>query len=126
MSLFFFQKNNFEQKYRVYFLTGTKDDLTSFTALNGWLKTFKLAYGIRETRIVGEAGDIPRMTIQSWIDELGLSLKALPEKGLVRKSGSCKGDKNSKQCFPAAFFVAADGSKVSEPVVVKKQITEQS
>ena len=78
------------------------------------------------------------MTIPSWIeplpklttgydlkniwnmDELGLFFKALPQRGLVQKSRSCKGGKNSKQRFTAAFFVAADGSKVSEPVVVWK------
>ena len=40
-----------------------KDDLTSFTASNGWLEQFKLAFGIRETRITGEADDIPRIGI---------------------------------------------------------------
>ena len=78
-----------------------KDDLTTFTASNGWLEKFKLAYGICETWITGELDDIPQMTIQSWterlpelttgyelknmcnIDELGLFIKVLPEKGLV-------------------------------------------
>ena len=36
---------------------------------------------------------------------------------------SCKGGKKSKQRFKAAFFVAADGSKVSEPDVVSKSIS---
>ena len=78
------------------------------------------------------------MTIQSWIerlpeltaecelkdiwnmDELGLFFKALPEKGLVQKSKKCKGGKKSKQRFTAAFFVAADSSKVSQPIVIWK------
>ena len=78
------------------------------------------------------------MTIQSWIerlpeltaeyelkgiwnmDELGLFFKALPEKGLVQKSKKCNGGKKSKQRFTAAFFVAADGSKVSQAIVIWK------
>lgn len=42
-----------------------KDDLAVFTASNGWLEKFKQTYGVRETRITGEADDIPTMTIQS-------------------------------------------------------------
>ena len=78
------------------------------------------------------------MTIQSWIerlpeltsgyelrniwkmDELGLFFKALPEKGLVEKSRRWKGGKKSKQRLTAAFFVAADGFKISEPFVISK------
>ena len=51
------------------------------------------------------------------MDELGLFFKALPEKGLVEKSRRCK---RGKQRLTAAFFVAADGSKISEPVVIWK------
>ena len=54
------------------------------------------------------------------MDELGLFFKALPEKGLIEKSRRCKGGKKSKQRLTAAFFVAADGSKISEPVVIWK------
>ena len=111
-----------------------KDDLTSFTSLNGWLEKFKLAYGICEMRITDEADNVSRVTIQLWIerlpklttdyelknicnmDELGLFFKALSEKTLAKKLRSCKDGKKSKQRFTAAFFVAADGSKVSEPV----------
>ena len=78
------------------------------------------------------------MTIQSWIerlpeltsgcelryiwnmDELSLFFKALPEKGLAEKSRRRKGDKKSKQRLTAAFFVAADNSEISEPVVIWK------
>ena len=51
---------------------------------------------------------------------MGLFFKALTEKGLVEKSRGCKGGKKSKQSLTAAFFVAADGSKISEPVVIWK------
>ena len=54
------------------------------------------------------------------MNELGLFFKALPEKGFVQKSRRCKACKKSKQCLTAAFFVAADGSKISEPVVIRK------
>ena len=54
------------------------------------------------------------------MDELGLFLKALPEKVFVEKSRRCKGGKKSKQRLTATFFVAADGSKISEPVVIWK------
>ena len=105
-----------------------KDELATSTASNGWLKMFKLTYGLCKTRITGEADDIPKMTIQSWIerlpeltsgcelrniwnmDELDLFFKALPEKGLAEKSVRRKGDKKSKQRFTVAFFVAADTS----------------
>ena len=115
-----------------------KDELAPFTVSNGWLEKFEQTYGLRETRITGEADDIPKMTIQPWIerlpeltsgsesrniwnmDELGLFFKALAEKGLVEKSRRCKGGKKSKQCLTAAFFVTADGSKISEPVVIWK------
>ena len=78
------------------------------------------------------------MTIQSWIermleltsgyelrnfwnmDELDLFFKSFLAKGLVEKSRICKGGKKSKQRLTAAFFVVADGSKISEPVVIWK------
>ena len=52
------------------------------------------------------------------MDELCLFFKALPEKGLVQKSKSCKGDKKSKQRLTVALFVAAVGLKVSQPIVI--------
>ena len=54
------------------------------------------------------------------MDELGLFFKALPEKVFVEKSRRCKGGKKSKQRLTTTFFVAADGSKISEPVVIWK------
>ena len=72
-----------------------KDELATFTASNDWLEKFEPTCRLYETRITGEVDDIPRMTIQSWIeglpeqtsgywlrsmDELGLFSKDLPEK----------------------------------------------
>ena len=50
------------------------------------------------------------------MDDLGLFFKALPEKSLFEKSR--RGGKKSKQRLTAAFLVAVDGSKISEPVVI--------
>ena len=47
-----------------------KDELVTLTASNGWLEKFKQKYGLHETRITGEVDDIPKMTIQSWIERL--------------------------------------------------------
>ena len=47
-----------------------KDELATFTASNGWLEKFKQTYGLRETRITGEADDMQKMIIQSWIESL--------------------------------------------------------
>ena len=54
------------------------------------------------------------------MDELGLFFKAFPEKDLVEKLRRCKEGKKSKERLTAAFFVAADGSNISEPVVIWK------
>ena len=47
-----------------------KGELTTFTASNGWLEKFKKTYGVRDTRVTGEADDITQMAIQSWIERL--------------------------------------------------------
>ena len=47
-----------------------QSELTTFTASNGWLEKFKKTYGVRDTRITGEADDITQMAIQSWIERL--------------------------------------------------------
>ena len=78
------------------------------------------AYGIRETRIVGEADDVSVPTVKAWIeripelvrfyklediwnmDELGLFFKLLPDKGLIEKAKSKNGGKKVKvrlRCF---------------------------
>ena len=44
--------------------------LDSFTASNGWLEKWKAAYGIRETRITGEAHDVSIPTVKSWIERI--------------------------------------------------------
>ena len=112
--------------------------LDSFTASNGWLEKWKSCYGIRETRITGEADDVSVSTVRSWIerlpelvkgykledvwnmDELGLFFKLLPDKGLIEKTKSEKGGKKSKVRLTAAFFVNAAGQKVDEPVIIWK------
>ena len=71
-----------------------KDELSTFTASNGWLGKWNM-------------------------DELGLFFRALLEKNLVEKSRRYKGGKKSK-CPTASFFVAADDSKFSEPAVIWK------
>ena len=47
-----------------------KDELAMFTASNGWLEKFKQSGRLRKTRSNGKANDIPKMTIQSWIERL--------------------------------------------------------
>lgn len=44
--------------------------LDSFTAFNGWLEKWKAVYGIRETRITGEADDVLIPTVKSWIERI--------------------------------------------------------
>ena len=52
-----------------------------------WLvRKKKLTYGIRETRITGEVADIPRMTIQPWIEPL-LELTASYELNIIWECG---------------------------------------
>ena len=41
------------------------------------------------------------------------------KKSLVEKSGTCKGGRKSKQRYTTVFFVAANGSKISEPYITK-------
>ena len=97
-------------------------DLNDFKASEGWLKKWKLSYGIREKQISGES-DVSEVTVGSWIerlrelckgyhlkdtwnmDESSCFFKALPSKGLAHKGKKCKGGKKSKQRMAVAFFV---------------------
>ena len=67
------------------------------------VRTLQKSFGLRQTRIVGKAGDVPITTIKAWmewlpetiqgysaddiwnIDESGLFLKALPDTGLAKR-----------------------------------------
>ena len=109
-----------------------------FHASNGWLESFKTTYGIRETATIisGEAGDIPITTVKAWMeglpelvkgysledvlnmDELGLFFKTLSQKGLAEKGKKGRGGKQSKKRCTVALFVAANGSKVCDPIVI--------
>ena len=51
-------------------------------------------------------------------DELGLFFNTLPQKGLVEKGKKGRGGKQSKKRCTVALFVAANGSKVCDPIVV--------
>ena len=75
-----------------------KEELTDFTASNGWLEKWKQIYGVREKGLCGEADEISTITVQAWIerlpelcqdykprnmlnlDQLVLLFKALPKK----------------------------------------------
>ena len=116
----------------------TNPELDGFHASNGWLESSKITYGIRETTTVisREAGDVPITTVKAWMerlpelvkgysledaqdmDELGLFFKTLPQKGLVEKGKKGRGGKQSKKRCTVALFVAANGSKVCDPIVV--------
>ena len=50
----------------------------------------------------------------------GFVFQTLPEKGLVEKFRRCKGGRKFKKRLTGAFFLAADGSKISEQVVIWK------
>ena len=73
---------------------------------NGWLQHFKKRFGLRQIRIVGEAGDVPITIIKAWMKRLpeitqgyfadyiwnmgesGLFFKALP--WVTKKTKKCK------------------------------------
>ena len=96
-----------------------------FETSNGWLEHFKKCFGLRQTRIVGEAGEVPITTIKAWMerlpeiiqgysadniwnmDESGLFFKALPDVGLAKKNKKCKkskGGKKSKERLTVVFL----------------------
>ena len=43
-------------------------NLGNFKASNEWLEHFKKHFGLRQTRIVGEAGDVPITIIKAWME----------------------------------------------------------
>ena len=54
------------------------------------------------------------------IDELGLIFKTLPQKGLAEKRKKGRNRKQSKKRCTVALFVAANGSTVCDPIVVRR------
>ena len=113
-------------------------ELDKFDASDGWLESFMMSYGIRETTttIVGEAVDIPIATVKAWMeslpkcikgdlpedilnmDEIGLLFKTLPQIILAEEGKKDRGGKQSKKRCTVTLFVAANGSKVCDPTVV--------
>ena len=109
-----------------------------FHASNGLLESFKTTYEIRKTTIVisGEVGDLSITTVKVWMerlpelvkgysfedalnmDDLELFFKALPQKRLVEKGKKGRGGNRSKKLCAVALFVAANGSKVCDPIFV--------
>ena len=95
---------------------------------NGWLEHFKKRFGLRQTRTVGEAGDVPITTIKAWMeslpeifqgysaddiwnmDESGLFFKALPDTGLGNKLKSVKANERNT----VTFFVSSSRFKVCQ------------
>ena len=45
-------------------------NLGDFKASNGWLEHLKKRFGLIQTRMVGEAGDVPITTIKAWMEQL--------------------------------------------------------
>ena len=79
-------------------------NLGDFKASNGWLEQFKKRFGLRETRIGGEAGDVPITTIKAWMEQPPEIIQGysaddicnMDESGLAKKPKKCKGGKNQK------------------------------
>ena len=91
-------------------------ELDKFHASDGWLESFMMSYGIRETTttIVGEAVDIPIATVKAWMeslpkcikgdlpedilnmDEIGLLFKTLPQIILAEEGKKDRGGKKVK------------------------------
>ena len=110
----------------------------NFKASNVWFENFKKRFDLRQTRIVGEAGDVPITTIKAWMEWLSeiiqaysadyiwnmdaseLFFKALPDTGFAKKPKKCKSDKKSKERLTVAYFVSSSGFKVCKPVDIGK------
>ena len=45
-----------------------KEQLNDFTALNGWLESWKKTYGVGEKTLCEEVDDVSTMTIEAWIE----------------------------------------------------------
>ena len=45
-------------------------NLGDFKASDGWLEHFKKCFGLRQTRIVVEAGNVPITAIKAWMERL--------------------------------------------------------
>ena len=48
----------------------TDSNLEDFKASNVWFENFKKRFDLRQTKIVGEAGDVPITTIKAWMEWL--------------------------------------------------------
>ena len=47
-----------------------KVEFKNFTASNGWLEKWKISYGVRESKVNGEAGEVAEYTVSLWIERL--------------------------------------------------------
>ena len=45
-----------------------KEELTDFTASNGWREKWKHIYGVREKRLCREANEVTTTTVIAWIE----------------------------------------------------------
>ena len=88
-----------------------KEELSDFTASNGWLDSWKKIYGVQEKGLFGQADDVSKKTIEVYVEQLlelcqwyepqnilnleklGLFFKALPENGLAEKISKVKAKK---------------------------------
>ena len=89
-------------------------------ASNGWLEYFKKRFGLRQTRIVGEAGDIPITTIKAWLERLPENIQGYSADDIWYMQKKCKGGKKSKERLTVAFFGSSSGFKACEPAVIGK------
>jgi hypothetical protein len=109
--------------------------LSDFKGSNGWLQKFKSRFGIVFRRIGGELGSVDMETVDNWksrlpdvlasyeprnifnCDETALFFRALPDRLLVRRGGSCKGGKQSKERFTVLLCAGSTGEKL-RPLVI--------
>ena len=42
----------------------------NFTASNSWLEKWKISYGIRERKVIGEVGEVTEYTVSAWMERL--------------------------------------------------------